>query len=278
MSLADKFKARAGSTASGENIGQAAAVAARMQEDQLDRDSVILLVSQIEEDLTQARQTFEGLEELAASIKEHTQQQPIVVVQLTPYRFKLKAGARRFRAIRDILKGDTIRASIDRTNSEDDRVKFRLGQLHENIQRHDYKPFELANEFDLLLNETGWSQEQLAKEVGVTKGWVSKKLSLLKAPPEIQAAILSGEMAESDYYNNKQAKTEEVAGKREKPEGGEASPSDKPKNVSVPWDHAVGLATLIVRLAKQAGLKDVEISPEPTKKELQALLARVGEL
>ena len=277
MTLASKLANRQQSP----GTGQAAAVAARMQDDQQDRDSVILQIAQIEEDAEQARKTFEGLEELAASIDAHRQQQPVVVIQISPFRFKLKAGARRFRSMRDILKRDTIRASIDRTGSENDRVKFRLGQLHENIQRHDYKPLELATELQLLTTETNWTLERLATEVGMSKGWISKKLSLLKAPPEIQAAIASGEMAETDYYNNKEQKKAEIATKREKPEGGEGAADGAPKppkKFALPWDESVGLARIMAALMQRAGFKDIEVSPEPDKEELAAFYARVKEV
>ena len=284
MSLMDKIAARqaAKNVEGGEQTGQAAAVAARMQEDQQDRDSVILLMSQVEEDEEQARKTFEGLEELAESIRVHRQQQPIVVIQIGPYRFKVSKGARRYRAMRDILKSETIRATIDRKGLEVGRIQYRLGQLHENIQRHDYKPFELAAEFQLLLDETKWTHEQLAKEVGVTKGWISKKLSLLKAPPEIQAAIKSGEMAETDYYNNKEQKKAEVATKREKPgdgEGGAAGAAPKtPKNFSMSWVDSVEHARIVAALMTRTGFKDVAVSPEPDKEELTAFYARVKEI
>lgn len=255
---------------------QAGAVAERMREDQLDRDAVVLLCTQIEVG-DQARKTFEGIEELAADIKTKGQLQPIIVTELGPYRFKLAYGERRLRAIRDVLGQDTILARIKRDLA--DATALRLSQLSENIHRHGYKPFELAEEFASLMEDNGWDQDELAAKVNVSKSWVSKRLSLLKAPPEIQAAIRSGELAETDYYNNKDAVKAEVATKRQKPdgsEGGEAKAT--PKTVALPWSNAVELAELVVTLAERAGLRDVALSPEPTKKELVALLGRVGDV
>ncbi|MDD5037599.1 MAG: ParB/RepB/Spo0J family partition protein [Methylococcaceae bacterium] len=271
MSLLEKLSAKQGTPS-----GQAAAVAARMQDDQRDPDAVILTMDQIEVD-EQARKDLGDLESMAASIKEHGQMNAVVVVPTANlYKFKLHKGARRYFSMRDILHLDTIRATIDRSGVHNDKVKTRLGQLHENIQRKDYEPFELANEFQSLIDETGWTHEQLAEKVGVSRGWVTKKLSLLKAPPEIQAAIRSGELAETDYYNDKAGT---VATKREKPEGGESGTgSDKPKKLSLPWDDAISLAGLVVDLAKRAGVRDLDISPEPDKKELLAILARVGDV
>lgn len=272
MSLLEKLSSKQGSSIS----NQAAAVAARMQDDQRDPDAVILMMDQIEVD-EQARKDLGDLAPLAASIEDHGQMNAVVVVPTAnPHRFKLHKGERRYFAMRDILHRDTIRATIDRSGVHNDRIKTRLGQLHENIQRKDYEPFELAHEFQSLIDETGWTHEKLADIVGVSRSWATKKLSLLKAPPEIQEAIKRGEMAETDYYNDKAGT---VATKRQRSEGGEpGTASDKPKKLSLPWDDAISLAGLVVDLAKRAGVRDLDISPEPDKKELLEILARVDDV
>lgn len=257
-----------------EAKGHAAEMSQRVLDSQRDPDAMVLMVSQIEVG-TQARKTFENLEELAGSIKERGQMQPIIVIELSKYRFKLAYGERRLRAIRDILQGDTILARVVRNVA--DATELRLSQLHENIHRDGYKPFDLAEEFDSLMKDNSWSQDELAAKVGVSKSWVSKRLSLLKAPQEIQDAIRSGELAETDYYNNKEVIKADAATKKAKPGEGEGA-SDKPKTVALPWTNAVELAEWIVALARRAGMNDLEISPEPTKKELVAILARVGDV
>jgi ParB/RepB/Spo0J family partition protein len=272
-SLRQKLSNRQASPAS----GQAAAVAARMQEDQRDHDAVVLMLEQIDVE-EQARKDLGDLGPLAKSIKEHGQMNAVVVVPTdNPHRFKLHKGARRFFSIRDILNGDTIRATIDRSGIQNDRVKTRLGQLHENIQRKDYAPFELAHEFQNLIDETEWTHEQLAAKVGVSRAWVTKKLSLLKASPEIQAAIRSGVLAETDYYNDK-TRIAAVTQRQTSKGGDSAATRNKLKKLSLPWDDAISLASLIVDLAKRAGLYDLEISTKPDKKELLLILSRSREV
>ena len=274
MSLMEKMQKRSSGVALGDApAGQAGAVAARMQEDQLDRDAVVLLVSQIEEG-DQARKTFKNLDTLAASIKEHKQLQPIIVTQISPYRFKLAYGARRLRAIRDILKQDTILARVKRDIS--DATSLRMSQLAENIHRDEYEPMELADEFESLIKENGWTQDELAAKVGVSKSWISKKLSLLKAPLEVQERIRNGELAETEYFNNKEAVKAEVATAREKPES--SHKSDKGATVAIPFHNAIELADLIIALIRRAGLNETELSHPPTKKELLTILARVHEV
>ena len=274
MSLAEKFAKRNTAVVPGElPAGQAGAVASRMQDDQLDRDAVVLLVSQIETG-DQARKTFKNIEQLAESIKEHGQLQPIIVTQISQYRFKVAFGERRLRAIRDVLKQDMILARVKRDIS--DATNLRISQLAENIQRDEYEPMELADEFSALIKENNWSQDELATKVRVSKSWVSKKLSLLKAPAEIQELIRSGELAETDYYNNKEAVKTEVATAKEKPEG--SPKAEKAITLAIPFSNAIELASLVVALAKRNGLNEIELSPEPTKKELVAILGRANEV
>jgi ParB/RepB/Spo0J family partition protein len=278
-SLTEKLAARQVARTDGQDTAtQASAIMARMREDQIDRDSVILLCAQIEEDLEQARKTFDGIEDLAASIETQGQDHAVIVIPTdNPHRFKLHKGARRLRAIRDVLKRDTIRATIRRDPGNE--LAWRLGQVHENVQRADYKPLEIADELQRLLDLSEeihgerWAQRELARQLGINQSWISKRLSLLTAPPEIRAAIESGELAETDYYNDKTSAATTVATKREKPDGADQTP--KAKKLTLPWENAVALAELLIVLGERTGLSDLVLSPEPTKAELLALLARV---
>lgn len=279
MSLLDKMKKTEGAGA-----GQAAALMERMLNDQRDPNTVHLMRDQIivEE---QARKDLGDLQAIANSMKEHGQMNAVVVVPTdNPHVFKLAKGARRYFAAFDILGWDTIRAYKDLSGVENDRIKFRIGQLHENIQRKDYEPFELAHEFSDLLNETGWSNRELAQHVQVSESWVSRKLSLLKAPPEIQAAIKSGELAETDYYNNKEETTK--ATKRTKPsdgEGGDGGASGgaavkMPKKFSMSWTEATSLADLLVGFVREkhpGEFADLSITRDSSPIEVQAFFDAV---
>jgi ParB/RepB/Spo0J family partition protein len=241
-----------------------------MREDQIDKDSLVLLISQIDVK-PQARKTFKDIDVLAANIEEHGQLQPIIVIQTAPYRYELAYGERRLRAIRDVLKQDTILARVKRDIK--DAVSLRLSQLSENIHRAEYEPLDLAEEFSFLMDQNKWTQTDLAKKVGVTQSWVSKKLSLLEAPEDVQAKIRSGEIAETDYYNNKETVKATVATGKEK-----ADPKATPKTVAVPLELAIEIAEIFKIIGSKHGLNDLEIPPEPSKKELQAIMARASEI
>lgn len=238
----------------------------------LDPDAVVLPVSQIVVQ-DQARKSFANLEGLAESIREVGQLQPVIVTPLPDGRYLLAFGERRLRAIRDILKQDDILARIKRDIKG--ALNLRLSQVIENIQREDYNPFDLANEFARFINENGLSQSQLAKKLHVTQGWVSKKLSLLSAPEEIQEQIQRGELAESNYYNHRD---ETPPKKSHRPEASGQPAKERVKTIPVPRSQVVEMAKLIRDCTIKYGLAEAELSKNPTKAELLALLTRIKDI
>lgn len=271
-SLADKIKRRRQEATEGlkpDTHKQHEKPAAPRQ----DPDAVILHVSQIviEE---QARKECTNLEGLAASIREQGQLQPIIVTPRSDGQYLLAYGERRLRAIRDILKQDTILARIKRDIKG--ALELRLSQVVENIQREDYNPFDLANEFARFINKNGLTQSQLARTLGVTQGWISKKLSLLSAPHDIQEKIQRGELAESLYYNHKddapQKKGQQVD------DGEKQQITERVKTIPVPRSQVIEVAKLIRDVTVKYGLPEVELSKKPTKTELLAVLSRIKDI
>lgn len=204
---------------------------------------------------TQARKNFRNIESLAESIREHGQLHPVVVEPLPDGRFRLIAGERRLRAIRDILGRKEIRATLKKAAT--DQISRRILQLVENNQRDNYDPFELAEEITSLQEITGWKDIEVARQLGVTRGWVSKQLSLLAAPAEIQEAIRRGEMAATTWFNEK--KTIMEKGRRE-------------TFVKIPYDSTLELIELLQRLAARYATNPIDLSRKPTKKEIVAIL------
>lgn len=253
---------------------QATVVADRLFDDQRDKSAVVLMVSQIEV-RKQARETFNNIDELAESILRFKQRQSIVVRQIAPHRYVLVHGERRLRAIRDVLKQDTIFARI--ADDSDNERDIRFVQLTENVQREDYEPLELAMELAALKQDYSLTNNDLADMLKLSKGWISKKLSLLEAPGEIRELIANGQLSETEFYNNKErvlAKVNDVA-KRETPQGADV----RTPMVSIPMDAALELAALLQALAVQKAANPIELSGKPTKKELVAILtSRASEI
>ena len=139
----------------------------------------------------QPRHAFseESLEELAASIKRDGMQEP-VIVRKAGEAYELVSGERRVRAA--IMAELAAVPAICRDVSDGDMLK--LG-LIENIHREDLNPIELAEAYQDLLNESGWTQEQLAGEVGKKRVTVTNTLRLLNLPPDLQNQVMQGALS-----------------------------------------------------------------------------------
>ena len=61
-----------------------------------------------------------------------------------------------------------------------------LHQIVENWQRLDMHPYDLADALARLRDANGYTQQDLARETGKSKGEISKLLSLLEVDPEVQ--------------------------------------------------------------------------------------------
>ena len=128
----------------------------------------------------------EALEELAESIRKDGIQSPIVVRQRAGT-YELVSGERRTRAA--LMAGLKTVPAICREVS--DRDMLRLG-LIENIQREDLNYIELAKAYKKLIDELGWTQEELADEVGKNRTTVTNTLRLLNLADDVQDRVADG--------------------------------------------------------------------------------------
>ncbi len=146
----------------------------------------------------QVRKEFEpaSLHELAASLKESGQQQPILVRERGD-KFRLIFGERRLRAAH--LAGWTnIRAIVTQVDLTESEIVQR--QLIENMQRVDLCPLEVAKGMRQLMELNGMKAGVVATRLGVSAAKVTKYLGLLKLPGAIQEKVASGEIAPSAAY------------------------------------------------------------------------------
>ncbi|WP_130870004.1 ParB/RepB/Spo0J family partition protein [Intestinimonas massiliensis (ex Afouda et al. 2020)] len=125
----------------------------------------------------------EGLEELAASIKEHGVLQPLSVRRSTQG-YELISGERRLRAARmaGLTEVPCIVVSVDSKESS-------LLALVENLQRRDLDFVEEASALARLIETYHLSQEEAARRIGKSQSAVANKLRLLKLPPEALALL-----------------------------------------------------------------------------------------
>jgi ParB family chromosome partitioning protein len=160
-----------------------------------DRSAFICPVEKIGPQAGQPRQYFDEQElaELAASIREHGLIEPLIVRRTQPGadRYELIAGERRWRAAQRAGLKEVLVIVKDVSPKE----AFELA-LVENVQRADLNPIEIAEAFDRLLKEHGYTQQTLAERVGKDRVTVTNALRLLKLPPRIRAMVISRELTE----------------------------------------------------------------------------------
>jgi len=147
----------------------------------------------------QPRQFLENdtLTELAESIREHGLLQPLIVTRSSEEgggagkEYQLVAGERRWRAAE--LAGLAHVPVIVKEATSQQQLEW---ALVENLQRADLNPLETANAYQMLIDEFGLNQEQVADEVGKSRTAVTNALRLLRLPDELKAALLAGEISE----------------------------------------------------------------------------------
>ena len=137
----------------------------------------------------QPRKDFadEDMRELTDSVREHGIILPPVVEETGDGNYIIVMGERRIRAAR--AAGLTEVPVLVRSYSEQKRMEV---ALIENIQRVDLNPVEEAMAYRQLMELTGLSQDEVAARVGKNRSTVANTLRLLKLPPAMLDALVSG--------------------------------------------------------------------------------------
>ncbi len=123
------------------------------------------------------------LEELAASLRELGQLQPILL-QPTPEGLAIVAGHRRFLAVR-LLGWESIEAKI----LPKALGTWELHALAENVHREDLTPVEEARILYRLIVEEGRDVDAVARQFGKGRAWVDGRLELSQFPPDLLQAV-----------------------------------------------------------------------------------------
>ena len=153
--------------------------------------SVMLKISEIEPNRSQPVTTnwftFEfkdfdenSLSDLAQSISQHGLLQPLLVRPLPIGGYQIVAGERRYRACR--MAGLTEVPVTIRELSDTETMEL---ALIENLQREDLSPIEEALGYKALIDEHGFSQEEVATSVGKSRPAIANSLRILKLPDSV---------------------------------------------------------------------------------------------
>lgn len=171
-----------GALLGGEDLPIASNSVARIRQD----SNGTIRVESIEVNPNQPRTVFdeESLRELAESIKSYGLIQPITVRPVANGKYQLISGERRLRACK--MAGLQEVPAYVRTI--DDLQSIQMA-LVENIQREDLNALEIALSYQRLIEECGFSQEEVSTKVGKNRSTITNYLRLLKLSRNTQIAV-----------------------------------------------------------------------------------------
>jgi ParB family transcriptional regulator, chromosome partitioning protein len=132
----------------------------------------------------------EALAELASSIREKGLLQPIIVKKAEKG-YEIIAGERRYRA--SLMAGLKEMPAIVKDVGEREALEI---SLIENLQREDLNPLEVATVYDRFIEEFGYTQQDLARKLGVDRSSVANYVRLLKLPKWIKELIINGRLTQ----------------------------------------------------------------------------------
>lgn len=149
-------------------------------------------ISRIVPNPYQPRREFDddALGELAESIRVHGVVQPLILRPTADQMFELVAGERRWRAAR--IAGLTAVPAVVREMDDADMLQV---ALIENLQREDLNPVEEARAYQVLLDQFGLTQDDLARRVGKSRPQVANTLRLLQLEDEILSMVEAGQLS-----------------------------------------------------------------------------------
>jgi len=154
--------------------------------------SVYLPISQVEPGLNQPRKRFESeaLADLTDSIRTHGIIQPLTVRKLSSGYYQIIAGERRWRAAKAAELEEVPAIIIE----ADDRKVMELG-LIENLQREDLNPVEEAKGYQVLIQDHGLTQEEVAQRMGKSRPAIANALRLLALPEAVLILLEEGSLS-----------------------------------------------------------------------------------
>ena len=154
-----------------------------------------IAVEEIHPSPGQPRTRFDDarLDELAASIKTQGIIQPLIVrtrPQENGGGYELIAGERRWRAAQRAGLHELPAVVRDVAPTQ----AFEMAMV-ENLQREDLNPLEEAAGYQRLVEEFGYTQEQLSDRVGKDRSTVANSLRLLRLPESVRGLLAEGRLS-----------------------------------------------------------------------------------
>jgi len=143
----------------------------------------------------------------------------------------------------------------------------RRKQLHDEIERLKDRPVLRARQLAQYQTE-GLSQEDIAQALGVRQPWVSKRIALGQAPPEVLQQIESGSLSENYYYNNRAEVEQRLTGATHRLQ------RDRPIPITITLDAGRALTEILEQLAREHQCVPIRLDAKASKAEITEILNR----
>lgn len=130
------------------------------------------------------------LEELAVSIRKHGIVQPVLVRTISPDRYEIIAGERRWRSAQmaGLIEIPVLVRDVD------DRTALEIA-IVENVQRSDLNALDEALGYEQLIAQYQYTQNDLGEVIGKSRSHVANSLRLLKLPQEVRDMLSAGSLS-----------------------------------------------------------------------------------
>lgn len=141
------------------------------------------------------RSEYTNMDELAASIRAEGIIQSLTLVPILDAdgvrtgKAELIAGYRRYYAAKKVGLA-TVPAHLV---NADESQRHRMAMI-ENLQRVDMNPMDRAQGIQKMIEDENLDQKSAAQSLGVSEGYISQHLSLLKLPTKVQGAVRNGKL------------------------------------------------------------------------------------
>ncbi|MCT4575646.1 MAG: ParB/RepB/Spo0J family partition protein [Alphaproteobacteria bacterium] len=126
----------------------------------------------------------EHLKSLAESIKKNGVLQPLLVRAIDDNKYEIIAGERRYRASK--LAGLSTVPVVIKNFNDNQAIEI---ALIENLQREDLSSIEEALGYKKMMDEFGYTQEQIGKAVDKSRSHIANLLRLLNLPDVIKQML-----------------------------------------------------------------------------------------
>jgi len=129
-----------------------------------------------------------SLEELASSIARHGVLQPVLVEPAEEGKYRLLIGERRLKAAAKAGLSQVPAVVLDEPLRPDEALEARLV---ENLQREGLDPLDEAEAY-AALKEMGVKVSAIARRIGKSRPYVSKRMRLLRLHPAVRKDVREG--------------------------------------------------------------------------------------